>query len=61
MLARTRVGFGGSPERIFVFATPANFPKEHCNRRRQSELHIAQAVFYHDGAYILPGFPDLEA
>ena len=23
MLARTRVGFGGSPERIFVFATPA--------------------------------------
>ena len=22
MLARTRVGFGGSPERIFVFATP---------------------------------------
>ena len=23
MLARARVGFGGSPERIFVFATPA--------------------------------------
>src|SRR5439155_1469849 len=22
MLARTRVGFGGSPERIFIFATP---------------------------------------
>jgi hypothetical protein len=22
MLARTRIGFGGSPERIFVFVTP---------------------------------------
>jgi hypothetical protein len=32
MLARTRVGFGGSPETIFVFATPGKFSEGRSER-----------------------------